>query len=109
MSSFGLIEKYMKLSHIYLAVQETTRNGNDVNLSNYLFWGRLGHGGLGLVKTSMLNFLSQYELLFEFFFTIFKNFHKIKISFLLYRGSSPYANFITANFITVIFQNFPNI
>ena len=26
-----------------------------------------------------------------------------------YRGSSPYANFIIANFITAIFQNFPDI
>ena len=26
-----------------------------------------------------------------------------------YRGSSPYANFISANFITAIFQNFPDI
>ena len=26
-----------------------------------------------------------------------------------YRGSLPYANFITANFITAIFQNFPDI
>ena len=35
--------------------------------------------------------------------------HNYKIILLLYRGSSPYANFITANFITAIFQNFPNI
>ena len=27
----------------------------------------------------------------------------------MYRESSPYANFITVNFITAIFQNFPEI
>ena len=27
----------------------------------------------------------------------------------IYRGSSPYSNFISANFITMIFQNFPKI
>ena len=31
------------------------------------------------------------------------------ISQVIYRGSSPYANFITANFITAVFQNFPDI
>ena len=32
-----------------------------------------------------------------------------EFSIYLYRGSSPYANFITANFINEIFQNFPDI
>ena len=35
--------------------------------------------------------------------------HNYKIISLLQRGSSPYANFTTANFITAIFQNFPHI
>ena len=33
----------------------------------------------------------------------------IYVMIIMYRGSSPYANFITANFITAIFQNFPRI
>ena len=41
---------------------------------------------------------------------IFKNGQQIYESQLtVYRGFSPYANFITANFITAIFQNFPKI
>ena len=40
------------------------------------------------------------------YFWIFSNSHWTKWS---YRGFSPYGNFITANFITAIFQNFPKI
>ena len=34
---------------------------------------------------------------------------KFDLKLAVYRGFSPYANFISANFITAVFQNFPKI